>query len=95
MPRQLRKRIVASPEPRKPATTAVERETTAVETATMTVVQATTTVEPATSVISFDSATRKKLQTVKTEQNIRKDLVKGHVTQTWRPSPLKSQYPEC
>ena len=68
MPRQLRKRIVASPEPQKPATTAVERETTAVEppttavdTATMTVEQATTTVEPATSVISFDSANKEKI----------------------------------
>ena len=68
MPRQLRKRIVASPEPQKPATTAVERETTAVEppttaveTATMTVEQATTTVEPATSVISFDSVNKEKI----------------------------------
>ena len=75
MPRQLRKRIVSSPEPQKPATTAVERETTAVEppttavepetttveTATTTVEQATTTVEPATSVISFDSANKEKI----------------------------------
>ena len=61
MPRPLRKRMVAPPEPQKPATTAVERETTAVETATMTVEQATTTVEPATSVISFDSANKEKI----------------------------------
>ena len=101
MPRQLRKRIVSSPEPQKPATTAVERETTAVdppttavepettavETATMTVEQATTTVEPATSVISFDSANKEKNTNC---ENRAKDPKRPRGTNLATKSPEKS-----